>query len=70
LTETETKHVDSAEMSRFYLKTETVVYETSFSNKSRKMDNVQEINNCINIPSSQTFRSYLRSCTFVTGGTQ
>jgi hypothetical protein len=29
------------------------------------MDNVQEANNCINIPSSQTFRSYLCNDLFI-----
>jgi hypothetical protein len=30
-----------------------------FLNKNRKMDNVQTHNICINVPSSQTSRSYL-----------
>jgi hypothetical protein len=34
-------------------------------NKSRMMDNVQKHNNYINIPSSQTFRSYLQVTVFM-----
>jgi hypothetical protein len=53
--------IDWAQMSMFYLNTET---ESSLRdvvlNKKRTMDNVQKHNNCINGPSSQTFRSYDR----------
>jgi hypothetical protein len=40
-----------------FLPEHAAVSET-FLNKNRMMDNVQNINNCINIPSSQTFASY------------
>jgi hypothetical protein len=32
-----------------------------FKYKSKMMDNVQKLNSCINVPSSQTFRSYLHN---------
>jgi hypothetical protein len=32
--------------------------------RNRAMHNVQKVNNCINIPLSKTFRSYLYSCLF------
>jgi hypothetical protein len=62
-----TNSIDWAQLSRFYLKAETesslrnVVYwkinRTVFLDKDRTMDNVQKHNSCINVPSSQTFRS-------------
>jgi hypothetical protein len=61
-----TRSIDWAQPSRFYLKTETesslrnVVFwkinRTVFLDK----DNVQKHNICTNVPSSQTFRPYLR----------
>jgi hypothetical protein len=35
------------------------ICDTLFEIKKRMMDNAQKVNNCINIPSSQTFTSYL-----------
>jgi hypothetical protein len=65
-----TSSIDWAQLSRFYLKTETetslriVVLKYSYkqdgvSDKNRTIDNVQKHNICVNISSSQTFRSYL-----------
>jgi hypothetical protein len=50
------------QLSRFYLRTET---ESSLRNvwfflkMDKTMDNVQKHNTCNNIPSSQTFKSYV-----------
>jgi hypothetical protein len=64
-----TSSIDWAQLSRFYLKTETgcslrnVVFwkinRTLFLDKDRLMDNVQQHNICTNVPSSKTFRSHL-----------
>jgi hypothetical protein len=53
--------IDLAQLSRFYLKTETEsnIRNIVFLNKNRKMFNVQKHNICINVPWSQTFRSCL-----------
>jgi hypothetical protein len=53
--------VDWAQLSRFYLKTETEssLRNTMFWNINRKMDYVQKYNICTKAPSSRTFRSYL-----------
>jgi hypothetical protein len=65
-----TSSVDWAQMSRFYLKTETesslrnVVFwkinRTLFLDKDRTMDNVQQHSICTNVPLSQTVTSYLQ----------
>jgi hypothetical protein len=64
-----TNSIHWAQLSRFYLKTETesslwnVVFcninRKAFLDEDRTMDNVQKHNICTNVPSSQTFRSYL-----------
>jgi hypothetical protein len=61
--EIRTSYIDSAQLSRFYLKmaTECTLRNAVFLNKNRTMDNVQKHNICINVSSSQTFRSYLKS---------
>jgi hypothetical protein len=65
-----TSSVDWAQLSRFYLKTET---ESSLQNvvlkykqdgvldKNRMMDNVQKHNICTNVPSLHALRSYLKA---------
>jgi hypothetical protein len=65
----ETSSVSWAQLSRFCLNTETesnhrnIVFDnikrTVFLDEDRTMDNVQKHNICINVPSSQTFRSSL-----------
>jgi hypothetical protein len=54
-----TNSIDRAQLSRFYLKTETEssLRNVVFWNINRTMDNVQEHNICTDVPSSQTFRS-------------
>jgi hypothetical protein len=62
------RSIDWAQLSRFYLKTETEynlrnavfcnINRPVFLDKDRTIDNVQKHNIRINIPSSQTFRSY------------
>jgi hypothetical protein len=54
-----TSSVDRAQLSRFHLKTEIEfsLRNVVFYFKKRTMDTVQEPNVCINIASSQTFRS-------------
>jgi hypothetical protein len=55
---TRSSSIDWAQLSRFHLKTETEsCLRNIVLNKNRTMDNVQRHNSCINIPSSQTFRS-------------
>jgi hypothetical protein len=55
-----TSSVDWAQLCRFHLKTETIQSPKRYVlNKNRTMDNVQKHNNCINVPSSQTFRGNL-----------
>jgi hypothetical protein len=56
--EIETSSIDWVQLSRFYLNTEA---ESSLLNVTFWMDNVQKHNICINVPSSQTVRSYLHS---------
>jgi hypothetical protein len=53
--------LDWAQLSRFYMKTETEssLRNVMFMNKNRMMDNIQKYNIFINVPSSQTLRSYL-----------
>jgi hypothetical protein len=63
-----TSSIDWAQLSMFYLKTETEpslrnlafwkINRAVFLDKDRTMDNVQQHNICTNVPSSQTFRSY------------
>jgi hypothetical protein len=57
--EIETSSIDWAHLSRLILKTETESgLRNVVLNKNRTMDNVQKHNSCINMPPSQTFRSY------------
>jgi hypothetical protein len=60
--------IDWAQLSRFYLKTETKFSLRNvfcnrnrrvFLDKGRTIDNIQKYNICTNVQSSQTFRSYL-----------
>jgi hypothetical protein len=57
-----TSSIDWAQLSRFHLKTETESSLWNVFNKNRTMDNVQKYNNCINIPTSQTFRPSSNVC--------
>jgi hypothetical protein len=50
--------IDWAQLSRFYLKTETIQSLKRVLNKNRMMDNVQKHNTCISVPVSQPYRSY------------
>jgi hypothetical protein len=61
-----TSSIDWAQLSRFYLKTETEssLRNVVFLHKGRTMDNGQQHNICTNAPSEQTFRSYLRNITY------
>jgi hypothetical protein len=54
-----TSSINWAQLSRFHMKTETEssLQNVVLLNKNRMMDNVHKRNNCINIPSSQTFIS-------------
>jgi hypothetical protein len=56
-----TNYIDWAQMSTFYLKTETEfsLRNAVCLNKNMTMDNVQKHNVCINVPSSQNFRYYV-----------
>jgi hypothetical protein len=67
--ETVTSCIDWAQLSRFYLKVETKssirnfvfskINRTAFIDKGKTIHNVQKHNICTNVPSSQTFTSYL-----------
>jgi hypothetical protein len=48
----------------FYLRLEVDcnLQNTGLNKKNSAMDNVHKINKCINIPSSETFKSYTRKC--------
>jgi hypothetical protein len=49
--------IEWAQLRRYHLKPETdSSLQNAVLNKNRAMDNVQKHNNCINTPSSQTFR--------------
>jgi hypothetical protein len=73
--ETGTSSVDWAQLSKFYLKTETECNfrNVMFLNKNRTvfemrtMGNVQKHNICTNVLSSQTFKSYLCNGLFLRG---
>jgi hypothetical protein len=58
-----TSSIDWAQLSRFYLQTETEfsLRNIVFLDKDRTMDNVQKYNMCTNVPSSQTFTSYYKN---------
>jgi hypothetical protein len=67
--EIETSSVYWTQLSRFYLRREiqsslrnaVLKYkQDNILNKAETMDNVQECNNCTNLPSSQTFRSLIQ----------
>jgi hypothetical protein len=59
--------IDCAQLSMFYLRTETefILQNIVFLNKNKTMGNFQKHNICVNVPLSQTLRSYLQTRAFL-----
>jgi hypothetical protein len=62
--EKETSSINWAQLNRFYLKaeTESSLRNIVFLDKNKTVDTVQKHSICINIPLSQTFRSFRMIC--------